>query len=284
LPAFRSPGGSFAVSAPVGFDTGQYADTHRYVNTLEYYKTVWYPSTMPDRLTRQERKTQTRERLIDAAARVFAEKGLEAASLDEVAAAAGYTKGAVYSNFSSKTDLVIALLEHRIASQSAMLESRFGGKDLATVAGELRPRTRMADAERQFLILVVEFWLHAMRDERARRLVAEQYERARDAVAARLLASGYREPGMGSAGGAGSAGSAGGEGGAGGAGSAGSAGGEGGAGGGRLTAREMAMVTEALGTGIALQSALDPERVPVDVVARALKLLLAAAPSADGSD
>ena len=196
--------------------------------------------TVTERLTRQERKTQTRERLLDAAAKVFAEKGLEAASLDEVAAAAGYTKGAVYSNFSSKTDLVIALLEHRIATQSAVLETRFGGKDLQTVAGELRPIARIPDAERRFLILVVEFWLHAMRDERARHLVAEQYERARELVAAQLAAAGYVEstaPGS-------------------------------------LTAREVAIVSEALGTGISLQAALDPDRVPADLVARVLGGLL----------
>ncbi len=74
---------------------------------------------MQERLNRQERKSQTRERLIDAAAVVFAQRGFEAASLDEVAAAAGYTKGAVYSNFASKTDLFIALIERRIEVQSA---------------------------------------------------------------------------------------------------------------------------------------------------------------------
>jgi AcrR family transcriptional regulator len=201
---------------------------------------------MPERLTRQERKTQTRERLLDAAARVFAEKGLEAASLDEVAAAAGYTKGAVYSNFSSKTDLVIALIERRIATQTAMLQTRFEGKDLRGVARDLRVEARMADAERQFLILAIEFWLHAMRDDRARGLVAEQYERAREVVTARLVASGYAdavEPG-------------------------------------RLTARDVAIASEALGTGIALQAALDPERVPVDIMARVLSALLVLASGA----
>jgi len=57
---------------------------------------------MNERLSRQERKAQTRERLLDAAAQVFAQRGFEAASLDEVAAAAGYTKGAVYSNFAAR--------------------------------------------------------------------------------------------------------------------------------------------------------------------------------------
>jgi len=74
------------------------------------------------RLNRGQRKAQTREQLLDAATRVFAERGFEAASLDEVAAAAGYTKGAVYSNFASKTDLVIALIE-RVEAEHGPIEA-----------------------------------------------------------------------------------------------------------------------------------------------------------------
>ena len=66
------------------------------------------------RLDRRAMKERTRERLLDAAAVVFARRGIEAASLDEVAEAAGYTKGAIYSNFSSKTDLIAALMDRRI--------------------------------------------------------------------------------------------------------------------------------------------------------------------------
>src|SRR5205807_10250328 len=63
------------------------------------------------RRSREEKKAQTRERLIEAAARVFADKGFATTSLDEVADAAGLTKGAVYSNFENKEDLVRAVLE-----------------------------------------------------------------------------------------------------------------------------------------------------------------------------
>jgi AcrR family transcriptional regulator len=201
---------------------------------------------MRERLTRQERKAQTRERLLDAAARVFAERGLEAASIDEVAAAAGYTKGAVYSNFTSKTDLVIALLERRIASQSALLSARFEGKDIATVAHEVHPSDRVPAAEKQFLVLAIEFWLHAMRDERARELVAAQYERARTVVAAHLSAAGYAAAATAAP----------------------------------LDAREMAIVIEALGTGLAMQATLDPDHVGADLMARVLPALLGSAAAA----
>jgi hypothetical protein len=74
---------------------------------------------MQERLSRQERKSQTGSGCSTPRPVVFARRGFEAASLDEVAAAAGYTKGAVYSNFASKTDLVIALIERRVETQTA---------------------------------------------------------------------------------------------------------------------------------------------------------------------
>ena len=62
-------------------------------------------------MSRTQRKEMTRELLLDAAIDVFAEKGYDGASLDDVADAAGFTKGAVYSNFTRKSDLFRALLE-----------------------------------------------------------------------------------------------------------------------------------------------------------------------------
>jgi AcrR family transcriptional regulator len=203
---------------------------------------------MTERLSRQDRKSQTRARLLDAAAEVFASRGFESATIDEVAAAAGYTKGAVYSNFASKTDLLIALLERRIESQSAQYSPQFEGRNLEAVARGMEPSDRMADAERQFLVLAMEFWLHAMRDDRTKHLVAEQYERAREIVAGWLVAAGYDAAGPGSS---------------------------------DLTAREVAVVIEALATGVKLQAALDPENVNIGIVKKVLlKLLGIPAPSA----
>jgi AcrR family transcriptional regulator len=66
------------------------------------------------RLTREQKKAQTRERLIDAASRVFARKGFAATTLDEIGEEAGLTKGAVYSNFTGKEDLVRSVIEQRL--------------------------------------------------------------------------------------------------------------------------------------------------------------------------
>src|ERR1700751_4730619 len=65
---------------------------------------------MRKRLTREDSRDQTTQRLLDAAQRLIAKKGLSAASVETITAAAGYTRGAFYSNFDSKDDLFIELL------------------------------------------------------------------------------------------------------------------------------------------------------------------------------
>src|SRR5690348_17614366 len=68
------------------------------------------PAARRVRLTRAEGQALTRRRIMVAAADVFAEKGIRAASLAEVADRAGYTIGAVYSNFAGKDELVQAIM------------------------------------------------------------------------------------------------------------------------------------------------------------------------------
>jgi AcrR family transcriptional regulator len=231
----------------VGGDTGEYVNTGQYVNTLEYSGTDWYSQHVQERLSRPERKSQTRERLIDAAAAVFAERGFETATIDEVAAAAGYTKGAVYSNFASKTDLFIALIERRIEVQTAEHARRFEGQDLEGAVQRLEDEPdREPEAERQWLLLAVEFWLHAMRDERARVLMAEQYERARQA-SARLIAPFYELAGERPS----------------------------------LEPRDMAIVIESIGIGLAFQAALQPEAVRMSLQGEVISKLLNARPATE---
>jgi TetR/AcrR family transcriptional regulator, transcriptional repressor of aconitase len=71
---------------------------------------------------RDEQRARTRADLLDAAARVFAAQGYHAASVDQVAEAAGYTKGAVYSNFSSKEELFLELLERHLDQAINVIE------------------------------------------------------------------------------------------------------------------------------------------------------------------
>jgi AcrR family transcriptional regulator len=75
------------------------------------------------RLTREDSRDQTTQRLLDAAQKLIAKKGLTAASVEDIAAAAGYTRGAFYSNFSSKGDLFIELLRRDHQKNTAELDA-----------------------------------------------------------------------------------------------------------------------------------------------------------------
>jgi AcrR family transcriptional regulator len=68
------------------------------------------------------RRAQTRARLMDAAVAVFAERGIIGASVEEICESAGFTRGAFYSNFSGKDELVVALLRHEMETQYSAAE------------------------------------------------------------------------------------------------------------------------------------------------------------------
>src|SRR6201996_1017019 len=71
------------------------------------------PRMTRKRLSREDSREQTRQRLMDAAQKLIARKGLDAASVENIAAAAGYSRGAIYSNCKSKDDLFIELLRRQ---------------------------------------------------------------------------------------------------------------------------------------------------------------------------
>src|SRR5580693_1477163 len=75
----------------------------------------------PARLTREQSKAHTRERLLDAARSVFASSGFHGASVEEIASTAGYSTGALYSNFDGKEDLFLALMEREITEHSRVI-------------------------------------------------------------------------------------------------------------------------------------------------------------------
>jgi AcrR family transcriptional regulator len=180
------------------------------------------------------RKDQVRARVLQAAAAVFAERGFAAASLDQVAAAAGFTKGAVYSNFGSKDELFLALMEAEGARRVEVVEaalrttSDLGGA-LAAVGAELSRR----DAPWQLLFL--EFWQRAVRDAAVRRdfVASRRTLRARVTdVVERFLAERPVHTGW--------------------------------------DAGSLTVVLLALANGLALEALPDPEAVPADLLTRVL--------------
>jgi len=138
-------------------------------------------------LTPERRRQQTRDYLLAAAAQVFAARGFHGASLDEVAAAAGFTKGAVYSNFKNKDDLFLALLEARYDQSLAALRATLEG---SAVPPEARLsdfvallRDQMGQGPDDWATLYHEFCLYAMRNEAARQRLAELDRAEVDAIA-----------------------------------------------------------------------------------------------------
>src|SRR5205807_10231391 len=93
-----------------------------------------------EKLTPERRRALTRTTLIDAAADVFARRGFHAASLEEIAEAAGFTRGAIYKNFENKEELFFAVIERRIDAQlsrfrEVLREDRAAATDPARLAG-----------------------------------------------------------------------------------------------------------------------------------------------------
>src|SRR5919108_3930350 len=86
---------------------------------------------MKRRMTRRERSAATRAALLEAARTVFLKAGYHGASVDAVAEEAGFTIGAVYSQFGGKAELFLALLEQRITERGAQVRSLMGGSGAA---------------------------------------------------------------------------------------------------------------------------------------------------------
>jgi AcrR family transcriptional regulator len=134
-------------------------------------------------LTPERRREMTRTYLLEAAAEVFREHGFHGATLDEVARRAGFTKGAVYSNFKSKDDLFLAVMDDRIERQfavaAAVLESgsHEEAEQRSRVEGLLHSREFFWDDARGELFL--EFVLYARRNPEAAEKLAASNRRAR---------------------------------------------------------------------------------------------------------
>jgi AcrR family transcriptional regulator len=89
------------------------------------------------------RRAHTRERLMAAARSVFAEHGVEGASVEVICEAAGFSRGAFYSNFSDRSELVLAMIQHSIQTQFAAAERAIA---IMKSAGDLDPTELVAIA------------------------------------------------------------------------------------------------------------------------------------------
>jgi len=143
----------------------------------------------PKRETRAEKQARTRAELLETAATVFARRGYKGASVEEIAEEAGYSHGAVYSNFDGKADLFLAVLEEYMAERAQELAATQAG--LAEDAPiELRARA-LADQwmerfarDRESFLLHMEFVAHAGRDPELAQRFGTRSAALREAIAA----------------------------------------------------------------------------------------------------
>ena len=133
---------------------------------------------MKARLSRAERRERTREELIAAAEGLFVVRGFHATSVDEIALEAGYTKGAIYSNFESKEDLFFAVYERRVDRVVADYERII--REVGPLAGSERMVSEAAQRRGRddgWLAVFFEFWAHVVRRPELRERFAKIHAR-----------------------------------------------------------------------------------------------------------
>lgn len=133
---------------------------------------------------------ESRDELLVAALRVFARRGYRQAGVDEIAADAGYSKGVVYWHFSSKEELLLALIDERIDAPMremvALIESAPPERDMSFEA--TKAFARQLDSQRDVLMLDREYWSIAIRDPELRARYTERQTELRDALSRALEA------------------------------------------------------------------------------------------------
>jgi AcrR family transcriptional regulator len=196
------------------------------------------------RMTREQSKANTRERLLSAARSVFASSGFHGASVEEIASQAGFSTGALYSNFDGKEDLFLVLMEREIDEHAR--EIRQAVRERASVAeratGGARQWMTMIEREPELLLLFMEFWAYGVRDVQVRPKVAARFAQMRQLLT-ELIADGVREFDLEL----------------------------------EIPAEHLAVAIDALADGIARQKLADPDAVPDDLMGRVVSLLLAGA-------
>jgi AcrR family transcriptional regulator len=196
----------------------------------------------PKRLTREESRKQTQDRLLTAASELFAERGVNGTSVEQIAERAGYSRGAFYGNFNDKNEIVLELLKQR--TQRELQEVQALGREVTSFQDMLallrewhRDRSRHLA---EWLALRMELILHALRNPHLRPPLAERELLARTAIGEgiqqELARRGAQPP---------------------------------------ADPEFLALIVHALEDGLLIQKTLRPEEIGDEVVVDAVELLLA---------
>jgi AcrR family transcriptional regulator len=202
------------------------------------------PEATSGRLTREQSKANTRERLLAAARSCFAESGFHGASVEEIAGRAGFSTGALYSNFDGKEDLFLVLMERAIDEHAAEIARAVAERPSVSerAAGGARQWMAMIEREPELLLLFMEFWAYGVRDTAVRPKVAARFAQVRGLLT-QLIEDALREFDLQLV----------------------------------LPAEHLALAVDALADGIARQRLTDPSAVPDELMGNVLALLFEAA-------
>jgi AcrR family transcriptional regulator len=190
------------------------------------------------RLTREESKAETRAALLDAGERIFGRQGFFVTSVEEVAEEAGFSKGAVYSNFDSKDDLLMAIVERRLTERIRRVSeiADAADNDVEQQTNEVgQAFVDLLNADPDWVALMTEFWACLTRNPTLRGQFTDRYRAVRT-VTGELIEKNATQFGVALP----------------------------------MSAEELAIVAFAMGTGIALEHVADPERVPNELFGRML--------------
>jgi len=181
---------------------------------------------------------------------VFARSGFHGASVEEIASEAGFSTGALYSNFDGKEDLFLVLMEREIDLHAREIAEAVSERPSvsARAAGGARQWMSTIEREPELVLLFMEFWAYGVRDPHVRSQVAARFARVREMLT-KLIADGMREFGLEL----------------------------------ELPAQDLAIAIDALADGIARQKLADPTAVPDDLLGRMIALLVAGASHPAGS-
>jgi AcrR family transcriptional regulator len=196
------------------------------------------------RLTRAEQQAQTRAALLEAAERVFAERGFQGASVELITESAGFSRGAFYSNFTSKDQLFAELLQDRVYTHyrdMATRSAQAGGRLSLAQLGDRLAAIQADPAGHSLFRLWLELLAHAGRDDEFRKLAAGFWSGTRElsamAIDKAFEDAGSRPP---------------------------------------IPARDLATAMIALDIGLALQHFVDPEGAPLELYPELYEALFAA--------
>ncbi len=139
-------------------------------------------------MSRKEAQEQTRERVVAAAAKVFARRGYHRATVDEIASEAGFTIGALYSNFAGKEELFLTIADRQVEQRAgefrAIAEAAEGEGDASSeAAAQFR---NVLEADPDWPLLFYEFWSLSVRNPELQGELAKRRDAIRDALAETL--------------------------------------------------------------------------------------------------